>query len=229
MSNNSPELNLMRMLSMGTESRLVWVTDFDSESVIRFYEKFMELEKDPETQIIPVFINSYGGEVYALTAMRDLIKSSHKPVATIGVGMAMSCGASLLAAGTKGYRFAAKDIQILIHQVSSVSLGKTSDITESAKVTAGLNKKMFQNLAEDTGKTLKEFEDKIKSKHNADWTLTAASARAWCMIDHIGIPRTNSAPPAMFLGNHMSYDAQTKMEEQMKQGKPAKKQKKTKR
>ena len=225
---NGMDLQLMRMLAGAPDSKVLWVTDFDSESVIRFYEKFMDLEKDMETQIIPVFINSYGGEVYALTAMRDLIKSSHKPVATVGVGMAMSCGASLLAAGTKGYRFAAKDIQILIHQVSSFSLGKTSDITESAKVVAGLNKKMFQNLAEDTGKTLKDFEDKIQSKHNADWTLTASAARQWGMVDHIGIPRTNSAPPSMFLGNMPTFDQQNDMAEAEKQANQPKRKKKAK-
>jgi ATP-dependent Clp protease protease subunit len=220
--NNNTERELMRMLSSAPDSKMVWVTEFDSDAVIRFYDKFMELEKDPELQIVPVFINSYGGDVYALTAMRDLIKSSHKPVATIGVGMAMSCGASLLAAGTKGYRFVAKDIHLLIHQVSSFSVGKNSDVQESAKVTSMLNKKLFQNLADDSGKTLKEFEDKIKSKHNADWTLTANTARQWGLVDHIGIPRTNSAPPSMFLGNHMTYDQQVAMETQTATGKPSK-------
>jgi len=225
---NGMEKDLMRMLSMAPDSKMVWVTDFDSDAVIRFYDKFMELEKDQECQIIPVFINSYGGEVYALTAIRDLIKSSHKPVATIGVGMAMSCGASLLAAGTKGYRFAAKDMHILIHQVSSFAVGKNADVQESAKVTAMLNKKLFQNLAEDTGKTLKDFDDKIKSKHNADWTLTAATARTWGIVDHIGIPRTNNAPPSMFLGNHPSYDQQVAMDQAMRGGKQPKRQGKSK-
>jgi ATP-dependent Clp protease, protease subunit len=208
----NPELSLMKMLGGMSDSKFVWVTDFDSDSVIRFYDKFLELERDDEVYMIPVFVNSYGGEVYALTAMRDLIKSSRKPVATIGVGMAMSCGASLLAAGTKGFRYASKDIQILIHQVSSVSLGKTSDITESAKVVAGLNRQMFQNLANDTGKTLKQYEDQIKSKHNADWTLTASVAKKWGIVDHIGIPRATAQGQQMLLATHMSYDQMVKQE-----------------
>jgi ATP-dependent Clp protease, protease subunit len=225
---NTLDKDLMRMLSTSSDSKMVWVTEFDSDAVIRFYDKFLELEKDQETQIIPVFINSYGGDVYALTAMRDLIKSSHKPVATIGVGMAMSCGASLLAAGTKGYRFVSKDIHILIHQVSSFSVGKTADVTESAKITAMLNKKLFQNLADDSGRTVKEFEDKIKSKHNADWTLTGNTARQWGLVDHIGIPRNQSAPPSMFLGNHMSYDEQVEAGEQERAAKSSKRRKKSK-
>jgi len=225
---NTLDKDLMRMLSSSSDSKMVWVTDFDSDAVIRFYDKFLELEKDQETNIIPVFINSYGGDVYALTAMRDLIKSSHKPVATIGVGMAMSCGASLLASGTKGYRFVSKDIHILIHQVSSFTIGKNADVQESAKITAMLNKKLFQNLADDSGRTVKEFEDKIKSKHNADWTLTANTARQWGLIDHIGIPRSQSAPPSMFLGNHMSYDEQVVAGEQEQAAKSPKRKKKSK-
>lgn len=197
---------LMKMLGMSDDSNTVWVTEFDTDATARFYSKFMELERSDQIQMIPVFINSYGGDVYSLTAMRDLIKSSRKPVATIGVGMAMSCGASLLASGTKGFRFASKDMHILIHQVSSGSFGKTSDVQESARVTKDLNKKMFENLAKDSGRKVGDYEKEIKRRLNTDWTLSAATAKKWGIIDQIGIPRTMGQSSTEIFATTLSFD-----------------------
>src|SRR5690554_4690500 len=95
----------LKKLLKSDDNHNIWVTNFDTESVTDFYEKFVEWEANPLVETIPVYINSYGGQVFSLVAKRDLIKTSVKPVSTIAVGKAMSCGASLLAAGTKGYRF----------------------------------------------------------------------------------------------------------------------------
>jgi len=220
---SGPDLGMLGLLAGMNDTKAVWVTDFDSEAVIRFYDKFIQLERDEEVQIIPVFINSYGGDVHALLALRDLIKSSPKPVATIAVGMAMSCGASLLAAGTKGYRFAAPDTQILLHQVSGVAPGKASDIVEYAKVTADLNKTMFKNLASDCGRSSEEFEREIHKKKNVDWTLKAGAAKRWGLIDHVGIPRPQHHPPVMYIGNAPSFEQQRTMHEMAKSAKRRKK------
>lgn len=169
--------------------RSVWVTDFNTDSIRRFYDDFVDIEADPIIEIIPVFINSYGGQVYSLIAKRDLIKSSNKPVATICLGKAMSCGASLLACGTKGLRFASPDSRILVHQVSSMTLGKASDIKEDAAQIQSLNDMMLKNLAEDTGMSVQKLKKEIKNRDNADWTLTAEEAKKWGLIDHIGVPR----------------------------------------
>ena len=167
----------------------VWVTDFNTDSIKKFYEDFVEIEQNPMTDIVPIFINSYGGQVYSLIAKRDLIKSSNKPVATICLGKAMSCGASLLAAGTKGLRFASPDSRILIHQVSSMTLGKASDIKEDAAQVQALNEMMMKNLANDMGVSLNRLKNEIRKRDNADWTLTAEEAKKWGIIDHIGVPR----------------------------------------
>ena len=176
------------------DSDIIWVTDFNSEAVIAFYEKFIELEQRNDIQVIPVFINSYGGEIYALTAMRDLIKSSPKPVATVGVGMAMSCGASLLAAGTKGFRFASENTHIMIHQVSGVAPGKSADILEYASVISELNNGIISMLSSDSGSPITKLEKEIKKRNNADWTLSAQEAKKWGFIDSVGIPRSWTPP-----------------------------------
>jgi ATP-dependent Clp protease, protease subunit len=225
---NSLDADLMAMLGMSDDSKSVWVMEFDGPSAKQFYTQFMKLERDDEVRIIPVFISSYGGEIYALTAMRDLIKSSHKPVATIAVGMAMSCGASLLAAGSKGYRFASPDTQILIHQASGFAPGKASELEEFAKVMKDLNNTMFKNLAKDTGRDIEEFEKEIHRRKNVDWTLKASAAKRWGLIDHIGIPRPQNHPPMMFIGNNESYDSKIAMETAAKAAKRPKKSSKKK-
>jgi ATP-dependent Clp protease protease subunit len=169
--------------------RSVWVTDFNTDSIRKFYDDFVDIEADPIIEIVPIFINSYGGQVYSLIAKRDLIKSSNKPVATICLGKAMSCGASLLAAGTKGLRFASPDSRILIHQISSMTLGKASDIKEDAAQIQALNEMMLKNLSEDTGMSVGKLKREIKNRDNADWTLSAEEAKKWGLIDHIGVPR----------------------------------------
>ena len=80
----------------------IYVTDFDDETVKDFYVKFTSLEFDTKVKIIPIIINSYGGQVYSLLAMLDMISSSKKTICTVATGKAMSCGSILLAAGTPG-------------------------------------------------------------------------------------------------------------------------------
>jgi len=167
----------------------VWVTEFNTESVEEFYNDYVDLEHDPMIQIVPIFINSFGGQVYSMIAKRDIIKSSDKPTATIALGKAMSCGASLLAAGTKGMRFASPDTRILIHEVSSMSRGKATDIKEDAVQIQALNNLMLSNLAIDTGIHVDKWKKEMSKRGNADWVLTAPEAIKWGIIDHIGVPR----------------------------------------
>jgi ATP-dependent Clp protease protease subunit len=176
------------------DSSYVWVEKFNDEGLQHFYKKFMQLEADDTVKVIPVIISSYGGYTYIALAMRDIIKTSSKPVATAALGKAMSSGAILLAAGTRGLRFASPDSYMLIHEVSSGFQGKTTDIQTEAQHTIELNKKILQNLAADTGKTVRAINAQINKLKNSDWLLTAAQAKSWGLIDHIGVPRLYDQP-----------------------------------
>lgn len=188
--------------------KCIWVTDFDQSATLRFFESFTELEKNPTIKIIPVFINSYGGEVYSLLAMRDLIKTSSKPVATIAVGMAMSCGASLLAAGTKGLRFAAHSTDIMVHQVSAMAAGKTSDVIEGAMAIARLNDQWLNLFAKDTGRPIDKLKKAITDRHNTDWIMSPEEAKHWGIIDQIGLPRLMTHQAESLLVQPMPFDLQ---------------------
>lgn len=203
-----------------TDELYIWVTDFTDDVLKDFYKQFAELERNEFLPFIPIIISSYGGECAVLLAMRDMIKSSSKPVATIAIGKAMSCGASLLAAGTPGYRFAAPDTMIMVHEVSSGAFGKTTDIKASAEMTSALNRKMLENLAKDCDRSPSDFHQKIHDKKNADWFLTAREAKRWGIVDHIAIPRLMMPDIAIGMLKPESYEALFKkaMEAQGKKG-----------
>ena len=177
----------------------IWVTDFDDISLERFTQKFMRLERDPAIQVIPIYISSYGGEAYALGAMRDLIKSSTKPVSTIAVGKAMSCGVFLLAAGTKGLRFASENTEIMIHEVASGEWGKATEMIQAAADLDRLNKKFFKNFADDIGQSPEFIQAEMDKRKNVDWYLDAKQALKLGVIDDISIPRVGYAPGGVTL------------------------------
>lgn len=167
----------------------IYVNRFNEESAKEFYKSFRELQSNDSVKVIPIFIDSYGGNVHALLTMLDLIADSPKPVATIAMGKAMSCGAILLAAGTKGYRFAAPSTDIMVHEVSSAEFGKMADLDSGVKHTKVLNDNLFEFLGSVGKKAKGFFLKKMKSMGNVDWFLTAAEYKKLGLIDHIGIPQ----------------------------------------
>ena len=177
----------------------IWVNEFTEAAVKSFYEDFFELEADPTITLIPIFIDSYGGSVDGLFAMRDLIKNSEKPVATICVGKAMSAGAGLLASGHKGLRFMAKDAEVMIHELSTGFWGKNQDIQSTAKWTEKLNKRLLKNLAEDMDQPIKLLEAELHKQKNADWYLSSREAKKWGVVDYIEIPRIMYREPQSVL------------------------------
>jgi ATP-dependent Clp protease protease subunit len=170
--------------------KAIYVNKFNEESLAKFVESLTLLESSPEIEVIPVYIDSYGGSVHTLIAMVDIIQSCSKPVATIALGKAMSCGALLLASGTKGYRFASPGCDIMIHEVSSISAGKMEDIKVDVKQTIKLNNHIFRLLQEASSQNQKDFFKKACAKRkNTDWYLGAKEFKKLGLIDHIGVPR----------------------------------------
>ena len=181
-------------LNIGKEEGYVWVTSFDDQSLKEFYNKFEELESNPNVGVIPVIISSYGGEVYSMIGMRDLIKSSKKAVMTIVIGKAMSCGAVLAASGTRGMRFISPESEFMIHEASTHVHGKTSDIKNEANSIDMLNEKMLGFLAKDSGNSVAKLKKHMNNKNNADWYLTAEEAVKIGFVDEIAIPRLFMEP-----------------------------------
>lgn len=197
-------------LSLMGHEKYIWVSEFNDQATAGFLSQFRELEANPAVSVIPIYIHSYGGDAHSLLAMRDIIKSSHKPVATIAIGMAMSCGVLLLAAGTPGMRFAAPSTQLMIHEASWMSYGKAADITENAKSFERLNYMVYVNFSKDTGISVKRIQNKMKDMRNADWYLEPQEALNWGIIDQVDLPRVVDTPPVQNIVKISPYEEQNK-------------------
>jgi ATP-dependent Clp endopeptidase proteolytic subunit ClpP len=167
---------------------IIRVNRFDEKSAAEFANKMASAHNTGQ-KVIPVVIDSYGGQVYSLMSMIASIKSSELPVATIVEGKAMSCGVILFSCGTEGYRYISDDATLMIHDVSSMAWGKNSEIQASAKETERLNDKIYDILAENSNKSKKWFHKKLNKKGRADWFIEAEEAIDLGLADMIGLPK----------------------------------------
>ena len=147
---------------------------------------FLESE-DPDREI-SFYINSPGGSITDGMAIFDTINYIKCPVSTICVGLAASMGAFLLAAGTKGRRFATPNAEIMIHQplISGGLSGQTTEIKIHADHMVKTREKLNKILSERTGKPL----DQIEKDTERDNFMTAEQALEYGIIDGIMDKRT---------------------------------------
>ena len=131
------------------------ITDDLACSVIA---QLLYLESISPDEPISIYINSPGGSVSAGLGIYDTIKKLKCDVSTTCVGMAASMGAFLLAAGTKGKRYALKNSQVMIHQVLGGAQGQATDIEIAAAHIKDVKKRINTILAENTGKEIEEIE-----------------------------------------------------------------------
>lgn len=166
---------------------VIRVTEFEEKDAKEFAEQ-MNKAHNTGQPIIPVVIDSYGGQVYSLKAMIAEIKSSQVPIATICMGKAMSCGAVLLTCGAEGMRFIDPLSTVMIHDVSSMHYGKNEELKSSAKQTDQLQKEIFELMAVNCGHPKNYFLDIIHEKAHAEWYLDAKEAKKHKIVNHVRVP-----------------------------------------
>jgi len=169
---------------------IVTVNKFDEESAQEFRNK-ISLAHNTGQKVIPVLIDSYGGQVYSLMSMISTIQQAELPLATIVQGKAMSCGALLFSFGTEGMRFIDKDATVMIHDVSSAQWGKVEELRASADESMRLNKKVYQMMSRNIGKPEDYFINKIHEKGHADWYLDSKECKKIGLANHIRVPKFN--------------------------------------
>jgi ATP-dependent Clp protease protease subunit len=140
---------------------------------------FLEAE-NPEKDI-SLYINSPGGVVTAGLAIYDTLRFIKPDVSTICVGQACSMGAFLLAAGTKGKRYALPNSRVMIHQPSGGAQGQATDIAIQAKEILYLREKLNKELAQNTGKPLEQIEKDVER----DFFMAAEDAKAYGIVDAV--------------------------------------------
>jgi len=179
---------LIKELELRKTPIIIRVNKFDEDSAKEFIYQ-MGLAHNTGQPIIPIVIDSYGGQVYSLMAMISAIKQSELPVATIVEGKAMSCGAILFSFGEEGMRYMDKDATIMIHDVSSGALGKVEELKSSAEEANRLNEKVYQMMARNTGHPDKFYWDMVQEKGRADWFIEAEEAKRLNLANHLRLPK----------------------------------------
>ncbi|MGD1010910.1 MAG: ATP-dependent Clp protease proteolytic subunit [Acidimicrobiales bacterium] len=140
---------------------------------------FLESE-DPEKDV-NIYINSPGGDITALFAIYDTLKYVRPDKSTFCFGQAASAAAVLLAAGTKGKRFALPHARILLHQPYGGGGGQASDIELQAKEILRMKDLLNQMLASDTGQST----ERLEKDTDRDFIMNAEEAKEYGIIDEV--------------------------------------------
>lgn len=139
------------------------------------------LESQDEKKDIKLYINTPGGSVSAGLAIYDTMQYVKPSIQTICVGLAASMGATLLASGTKGKRFALPNAEIMIHQIMGGTEGQATDIKIRAEHILKLKDRLNEVLAKHTSQSIK----KIEKDTDRDYFLTTQEAKEYGLIDKI--------------------------------------------
>jgi ATP-dependent Clp protease, protease subunit len=143
--------------------------------------QLLHLESEDPDRDISIYINSPGGSFTALTAIYDTMQFIRPDVSTICMGQAASAAAVILAAGTKGKRYALNHARILIHQPYSEGGGQASDVEIQAREILRMRSQLEELLATHTGQT----QEKVKNDIERDKILTAAESVEYGIIDEV--------------------------------------------
>ena len=166
-------------------------SDVNDESAKAVVTRLLSLDtEDPKEEIV-LYINSPGGSVSDGMAIYDAMQAISAPVSTVCMGMAMSMGSFLLAAGEPGRRFAWPHARIMIHQplIMGTITGTATDLDIRAKETIRLRGELNELYAQHTGQDV----DKIEADTDRDFFMSAEEAKEYGLLDDV-ITTTAPAP-----------------------------------
>jgi ATP-dependent Clp protease protease subunit len=168
------------------------IDDADANLVIA---QLIFLEAEDPDKDIHMYINCPGGSVTAGLAIYDTMQYIKPPVETICMGQAASMGALLLAAGTKGKRYALPHGRIMIHQPLGGVQGQATDIDIQAREILRVRDEVNRVLVKHTGQSL----EKIQKDTDRDFFMTAEQAKEYGIIDGVIVSRDLSKLPSEML------------------------------
>tara|TARA_R100000027_G_scaffold48943_1_gene37527 strand:- start:4294 stop:4905 length:612 start_codon:yes stop_codon:yes gene_type:complete len=162
-----------RIIFIGTP-----INDYVANAVIAQL-LFLQME-DPKKEI-HLYVNSPGGSVTDGMAIYDTINFVKCDVVTYCVGLAASMATVLVAAGTKGKRFALPNSRLMMHQPSGGAGGQTADISIAAKEILRWKKTLNEVLSKHTGQKV----ERIEKDSDRDFYLSAPDAKEYGLVDHV--------------------------------------------
>ncbi len=164
------------------KDRIIFLgTAIDEHTANLIVAQLLFLDSQDTKKDISIYINSPGGSVYDAFAIYDTINFIKSDVSTIAVGMAASAAAFLLSSGTKGKRFALPHSKIMIHQPSSGTRGKVTDMEIDLEESIKLKKQLEEILAKNSGQKV----SRIHTDMERDYYMSADEAHKYGLVDSI--------------------------------------------
>jgi ATP-dependent Clp protease protease subunit len=154
------------------------IDDFVANSVVA---QLLFLQMQDPKRDINLYINSPGGSVTAGLAIYDTMQFVTCDVATYCMGIAASMGAVLLAAGTRGKRYALPNSDIMIHQVSGGAQGTASDVERTVEWMFKIKRRLIHILSAHTGKA----DEQVQIDSDRDYWMSADEAKAYGLVDEV--------------------------------------------
>jgi ATP-dependent Clp protease protease subunit len=164
------------------KDRIIFIgTPIDDGVANAVIAQMLYLQMEDAKKDIHLYINSPGGVVTGGMAIYDTMNFLQCDIVTYCIGMAASMSTVLLAAGTKGKRFALPNSRVMIHQPSGGAGGQAADIVIAAREILRWRKTLNEALSRHTGKTAEQ----IEKDSDRDYYLSAAEAKDYGIVDHV--------------------------------------------
>lgn len=164
------------------KDRIIFLgTAMNDEVANLIIAQLLFLESEDPDKDINFYVNSPGGLVTAGLAVYDTMQYIKPDITTVCIGQAASMGAVLLAAGSKGKRYALPNSRIMIHQPMGGSQGQASDIAIQAKEILRMKDALNEILANHTGQEI----ERVQRDTDRDFFMSGDDAKEYGIIDHV--------------------------------------------
>ena len=164
------------------KDRIIFLgSDVNQHTANLIVAQLLFLRAEDAKKDIFLYINSPGGSVYDAMAIYDTMQYVTNDVQTVGIGMQASAAAFLLSSGAKGKRFLLPESTVMVHQPSSGTRGKVTDMEIDLKESLRVKHRLNEIMAANTGQKI----DKIKDDMERDYWMTAEEALKYGLVDKI--------------------------------------------
>jgi ATP-dependent Clp protease protease subunit len=172
----------MDIYSRLLKDRIIFIgTPIDDMVANLVIAQLLYLQMEDAKKDIHLYINSPGGVVTGGMAIYDTMNFLQCDVQTFCIGMAASMSTVLLAAGTKGKRFALPNSRVMIHQPSGGAGGQAADIAIAAREILRWRKTLSEVISKHTGKP----QEQVDKDSDRDYYMSAPEAKAYGIVDHV--------------------------------------------
>lgn len=164
------------------DKRIIYLDgEIDDNVAKKIVELLLKLDMCSHKDIT-MYINSPGGSVSSGLAIYDVMNYIKSDVRTVGIGKCASMASILLINGTKGKRCLLPNAEVMIHEVSSISIGKVTEMQEKLDHSKILNERLYRIMASKTNRTIKQIK---KDTFNKDKWISSNQALKYGFVDRI--------------------------------------------